>query len=88
MAQPRPDALTRPHASRFGPGDPGYVEALAAHQRAVAAGEPGYLDPVTGLFVTTAAEHLRRGWCCDRGCRHCPWVGNNELPGPGDGAAP
>ncbi len=29
-----------------------------AHDRAVAAGEPGYLDPVTGYFVFTAAELL------------------------------
>lgn len=26
-----------------------------------------------GLHVFTAAHHLRRGWCCGRGCRHCPY---------------
>jgi hypothetical protein len=26
-----------------------------------------------GLYVFTAAHHLRRGWCCGRGCRHCPY---------------
>ena len=45
---------------------------------AIERGEPGYLDPSTGLFVLTS-EHLRqRGWCCDRGCRHCPYVGAEE----------
>ncbi len=32
-----------------------------AHDRAVAAGEPGYVDPETGFFVFTAAELLARG---------------------------
>jgi len=27
-----------------------------------------------GLQVFTAAYHLRRGYCCDSGCRHCPYV--------------
>jgi len=38
------------------------------------AGEPGYLDPDTGLFVFTAATLAERGTCCDTGCRHCPYV--------------
>jgi Family of unknown function (DUF5522) len=45
----------------------------AAHDRAVAAGEPGYVDPVTGFFVFTAAELTARGECCGSGCRHCPY---------------
>ncbi|MBC7929724.1 MAG: hypothetical protein H7Z38_04060 [Rubrivivax sp.] len=24
-------------------------------------------------FVFTARYHLRRGYCCENGCRHCPW---------------
>jgi mycothiol synthase len=44
----------------------------AAHAAAEAAGEPGYLDPETGLFVLTAA-YLRRRDCCEHGCRHCPY---------------
>jgi len=23
--------------------------------------------------VFTEAYHLRRGYCCGSGCRHCPW---------------
>lgn len=26
-----------------------------------------------GLIVFTAAYHLRRGYCCNSGCRHCPF---------------
>jgi hypothetical protein len=26
-----------------------------------------------GLMVFTAAYHLRRGYCCESGCRHCPY---------------
>ena len=26
-----------------------------------------------GLMVVTARYLLRRGYCCDQGCRHCPY---------------
>ncbi len=26
-----------------------------------------------GLFVFTAAFLLKRGYCCESGCRHCPY---------------
>lgn len=26
-----------------------------------------------GLMVFTAAFHLKRGYCCKSGCRHCPY---------------
>lgn len=26
-----------------------------------------------GLMVFTAAYHLKRGYCCGNGCRHCPY---------------
>ncbi|MCU0384131.1 MAG: DUF5522 domain-containing protein [Cyclobacteriaceae bacterium] len=26
-----------------------------------------------GLLVFTEAYHLRRGYCCNSGCRHCPY---------------
>lgn len=44
-----------------------------AHDRADAAGDDGYLDPVSGLFVFTAGYLRRRGRCCGSGCRHCPY---------------
>ena len=33
--------------------------------------EDYYLDH--GLMVLTARYHLRRGNCCEQGCRHCPY---------------
>jgi hypothetical protein len=26
-----------------------------------------------GLMVFTEAFHLKRGYCCKSGCRHCPY---------------
>jgi hypothetical protein len=26
-----------------------------------------------GLIVFTKSYHLRRGYCCQSGCRHCPY---------------
>jgi len=66
--------LTEPHQSRLPADTPRLEELLAAHAAALAAAEPGYLDPVTGLFVLTAAFLAERGTCCDRGCRHCPYL--------------
>ena len=34
-------------------------------------GEDYYLDK--GLMVLTAGYLLRRGYCCEQGCRHCPY---------------
>lgn len=34
-------------------------------------GEDFYME--NGLLVFTAAYHLKRGYCCDSGCRHCPY---------------
>lgn len=34
-------------------------------------GEDYYIE--NGLFVFTAAYHLKRGHCCKSGCRHCPY---------------
>ncbi|HKP46405.1 MAG TPA: cysteine-rich CWC family protein [Pyrinomonadaceae bacterium] len=34
-------------------------------------GEDYYLE--NGLMVFTARYHLRRGYCCESDCRHCPY---------------
>jgi hypothetical protein len=47
--------------------------AAARHQAALEGGEPGYIDPDSGLFVLTAAYLAARGECCGSGCRHCPY---------------
>lgn len=28
-----------------------------------------------GKFVFTGTYHLKRGYCCNSGCRHCPYKG-------------
>lgn len=64
----------QPHPRRLDPTHPLYAAILAAQAAAMERGEPGYLDPGTGLFVMTAAALADRGYCCDQGCRHCPYV--------------
>ncbi len=75
MAQELADrGLDEPHRSRLAPDAPARVAILAAHRAAMDAGEAGYDDPVSGLFVFTAASHAERGTCCESDCRHCPYV--------------
>lgn len=69
---PRP--LTEPALSRLPLTVARRSEILAAHNAALAAGDGGYLDPESGLFVLTAGFLADRGTCCARGCRHCPYV--------------
>jgi Family of unknown function (DUF5522) len=35
-------------------------------------GEDYYIED--GLMVFTALYHLKRGYCCGSGCRHCPYT--------------
>lgn len=71
--------LGEPHPSRLSADHPRRAEILSAHADALAAGAAGYLDPETGLFVLTAAFLARRGTCCGRGCRHCPYLDGPYL---------
>lgn len=64
----------RPHPARLPAEHPWRTEILAAHERAVAAGDAFYQDPASGLSVLTAQYLADRGFCCERGCRHCPYV--------------
>ena len=66
--------LTQPHPTRLNPDNPRYDEIVAAHTAALRLGDAGYLDPATGLFVLTASYLADRGTCCDKGCRHCPYL--------------
>lgn len=57
---------------------------------------PLALDPEDYYFegpylIFTAAYHLKRGFCCGSGCRHCPYTemerekakeGSGQLPPP------
>lgn len=69
---PRP--LTEPHPDRLAPDHPQRDEILARHADALDAGQAGYTDPASGLLVLTAGFLAERGYCCDSGCRHCPYV--------------
>jgi len=42
-------------------------------ERVLVEGEDYYRE---GTFIVFTAEyHLRRGYCCSSGCRHCPYKG-------------
>jgi len=74
--------LTVPALSRLPRSHPDRTAVLAAHAQALAAGQLGYLDPATELFVLTAGFLADRGFCCGRGCRHCPYVEDDSAASP------
>ena len=41
------------------------------YEEEVVEGEDYYFED--GLMVLTARYLLRRGYCCEQGCRHCPY---------------
>ena len=43
--------------------------------------ENEYYYVENGLIVFKAAFLLKRGYCCKRGCRHCPYGFREDLPG-------
>jgi hypothetical protein len=54
------------------------AELTKEPSEAKAAATPAPLEPEdfyyeNGLMVFTAAYHLKRGYCCNSGCRHCPF---------------
>jgi Family of unknown function (DUF5522) len=51
-----------------------HTEILRRHRAALDRGVPVYPDPLSGLSVFTAEFLASRGYCCDSGCRHCPFV--------------
>jgi hypothetical protein len=85
MAEPRrgPDApgvpladrpLREASTDRLSPSRPDYGDILVTHAEALRVGADTYVDPASGLTVLTAGYLARRGYCCDSGCRHCPYV--------------
>jgi uncharacterized protein DUF5522 len=73
LAVPDPGRLDRRRSD--------YAAILAVHERAMAAGEDGYPDPVSGNYCFTAAFLWELGVCCGSGCRHCPYVNQAERAG-------
>ncbi len=59
--------------------NPPSKEALERHRRSCEAGEAGYVDPDSGLFVMTSYYLRERGYCCGSGCRHCPYGPDEQL---------
>jgi hypothetical protein len=68
-----PPELRLPLVERLDPARADHAAILAAHERALALDEDGYLDPTTGYLVFTAQALWDRGRCCNSGCRHCPY---------------
>ncbi len=46
-------------------------DKLLREARPLVEGEDFYREGAAIVF--TAAYHLRRGYCCGSGCRHCPY---------------
>ena len=66
--------LAVPHPDRLRSDHPHLDETLRRHASAMERGDACYVDPPTGLFVLTAKFLADRGTCCDKGCRHCPYI--------------
>ncbi|MFP4149551.1 MAG: DUF5522 domain-containing protein [Nitriliruptoraceae bacterium] len=80
VARPLPKDRRSPLLARL-PADPTERRTIVrAHQQALDAGSPTYLDPRTGLVVLTAGYLWRVGRCCRSGCRHCPFAAGVRHP--------
>ncbi len=42
--------------------------------------EPPMFYMENGLMVFTREYHLKRGYCCKSGCRHCPYGFTKNEP--------
>ena len=49
------------------------VAESAVSERRLPALEPGDVYREGRYWVYTRQYHLRRGYCCGSGCRHCPY---------------
>ena len=47
---------------------------LRRHDEALGRSLPVYVDPVSGFSVFTSEFLASRGYCCESGCRHCPYL--------------
>ena len=36
-----------------------------------------YYESEEGFIIFTEKHHLKRGYCCDNKCKHCPYVKKN-----------
>ena len=70
----RPGWRETPHGDRLPDEHARRAEIIARHAAALDRGEPVYADPISGFSVFTSEFLAGRGYCCDSGCRHCPYV--------------
>jgi hypothetical protein len=70
----RPGWRRTPASSRFSADDVRWDDVVARHSASLDAGLPTYIDPVSGFSVFTSDFLAARRYCCDSGCRHCPYV--------------
>jgi hypothetical protein len=66
--------LDTPDPSRLNQDNPRFDKILERHSASVDVNLPTYADPQSGFSVFTAAFLAKRGYCCESGCRHCPFV--------------
>lgn len=69
----RPDGIRVPRADRLPPSARHRDDVLRAHDEAVNRRASTYRDPISGLSVFTGSFLAERGYCCESGCRHCPY---------------
>lgn len=53
-------------------------EIKQKHQETIENKKNFYLDKDTGFVVWTEEFLLNRGFCCENGCRHCPYKENKK----------
>lgn len=41
--------------------------------------EKDYYITEEGYQCFTEAYHIKRGYCCDNGCKHCPYKNADQL---------
>jgi hypothetical protein len=66
-----PQCLSEAIAKLNAESEPLAVESRQASLPLLKEGEDYYVEG--DVMVFTAAYHLKRGYCCDSGCRHCPY---------------
>jgi hypothetical protein len=74
LARSNVSEIPKPHPSRFSPERADYAVVIAAHEAAVLANAEGYADPTNGAYVFTVTKLKERTFCCETGCRHCPFI--------------
>ena len=76
----RADGIDIPLPRRLAPDSAQFVEVMRRHADAVARRRQTYRDPSSGYTVFTARFLADRGYCCDSGCRHCPYAPEPDRP--------